>query len=517
MQQIVGGRTGGWTALLATVLLLAPVTVCRAQAPAAPSSGEAADDLKARPPGKEAGPEAPAEKIDVKPTVSDEQIAKRLENILKATPDWFYEPNVEVQDGVAFLRGQTNTTERKAWAGELARSTEGVVAVVNLVDVSEPPVWDFTPAINGMYDLWKGSVRRSPWVVFCLIIIVLGYIAARLAERFFLWAFRNRFGSQLLRGVAAWIGGAAVFLCSLYIVLYVSGLTRLALTVLGGTGLIGLVLGIGFRDITENFLASIFLSVQTPFRTGDMVDINGIMGIVQRMTVRVTQLMTFEGNEVQIPNSIVYKSTLTNYTSSPNRRVDFIVGVAYGVDVSQAQTVAMTVLHDHPAVLDDPEPMVLAEGFASSSVTLRVYFWVNIEDHSWLKVRSAIVRQVKQAFADNDITIPFEMRELVFPRDVPVRMLEQAGRDGQSSHGERKPAARPAHQAVAPATQEGTMATSAEGGLSSEKKELKQEAERARPQEGEDLLQAADAEEEDAKDADEGAKRRAAERAPSSH
>jgi small conductance mechanosensitive channel len=79
--------------------------------------------------------------------------------------------------------------------------------------------------------------------------------------------------SQLLREVLARAGGMLVMLAGLYLVLRIAGLTQLALTVVGGTGLIGLVLGIAFRDITENFLASLFLSLQQPFREGDLVEV----------------------------------------------------------------------------------------------------------------------------------------------------------------------------------------------------------------------------------------------------
>ena len=70
-----------------------------------------------------------------------------------------------------------------------------------------------------------------------------------------------------------------------YLILRVSGLTQLALTVVGGTGLIGLVIGIAFRDITDNFLASIFLSLQRPFENGDLVEIAGETGYVQQLNM----------------------------------------------------------------------------------------------------------------------------------------------------------------------------------------------------------------------------------------
>lgn len=116
-------------------------------------------------------------------------------------------------------------------------------------------------------------------------------------------------------------------LAGLYLVLRIAGLTQLALTVVGGTGLIGLVLGIAFRDITENLLASLLLSLQQPFREGDLVEVAEVTGYVQRLTSRTTVLMTLDGNQAQVPNSTVFKSTIHNFSSNPNRRDDFIVGI----------------------------------------------------------------------------------------------------------------------------------------------------------------------------------------------
>jgi small-conductance mechanosensitive channel len=443
-----------------------------------------ATNLKPTPPGREPAPELPAAQVAVAPQVTDQQIAQRLLKIMQATPDWFYEPNVVVQDGVAFLRGQAMTQERKVWAGELARNTEGVVAVVNLIDVMQSRLWDFGPAMAGIYDLWRTSLQRLPWLVFGLVVMILAYIGARITESVLLLLFKRRIGSQLLRGIAAWLGGAVVFLGGLYVVLYVAGLTGLVLTVLGGTGLIGLVLGIGFRDITENFLSSIFLSVQTPFRNGDMVELNGVTGIVQRMTNRATMLMTFEGNHVQIPNAVVYKSTIINYTSNPNRREDFTVNIGYDAAIEKAQAVALGVLREHPAVLADPEPMVLAVGLAPGSVTLRIFFWVNVHDHDRMKVKSAVIRLVKHRFEEERISLPDGTKEMVFARDVQVRLLE-THRDAKEPTPEPR---QPAKKAVG----HEQVATSSEGGLASEADSLKQQAERSRQPEGEDLLKPPD-------------------------
>ena len=336
---------------------------------------------------------APA-KVDVNPVARDEEIFKRLQSVLDAT-NWFTDPQVRVEKGVVFLEGQAASEELKKWAGDLARNTQDVAAVVNRMEIMEPPVWDFRPASSGLLILWRDFIRSLPFIVFGLMILALSMGAGMLAAKGARPFLRRRIQTKLLQNVIARGAGGFVFLCGAYIILRVFGLTQLALTVVGGTGLIGLIVGIAFREITENFLASIFLSMQRPFETGDLVEVSGKTGYVQQLNMRTTILMTLDGTVVQIPNALVYKSNLCNFTTTSNRREDFVVGIGYDDAIDEAQEIARQVLADHPAVLNDPEPSVLADSLGMSTVNLRVYFWLNGRTHSWLKVRSSVIRLVK--------------------------------------------------------------------------------------------------------------------------
>ena len=201
------------------------------------------------------------------------------------------------------------------------------------------------------------------------------------------------------------------------------------------TGLLGLALGIAF------FLTSIFLSMQRPFEMGDLVEISGVTGFVHQLNVRTTILMTLDGNLAQIPYATVYKNNLLNFTTNSNRREDFVVGIGYDDSINEAQEIARQVLVAHPAVLNDPEPLVLAENLGNATVTLRIYFWVNGREHSWLKVRSSLIRLVKRAYQKHGISMPDEAREVVFPQGVPVTMLQ--GTSGWRQSPRRENQSRP--------------------------------------------------------------------------
>jgi small-conductance mechanosensitive channel len=458
--------------------LLLGILLCLA---ALPATALAQEGPETTPAPEETPIEAP-EEVDVQPTARDDEIRDRLQSILEAT-GWFIDPEVRVQDGVVFLTGQTETDEFKKWAGDLARSTQSVAAVVNQIEVLEPPVWDFQPVLTELDEQGRGLVHALPIIAFGLLFLILSVGAARLAVGITRKALRRRVDNPLLLNVIAWCMGLGVLLVGLYIVFQVAGLTNVAVTVLGTTGLLGLILGIAFRDITENFLASIFLSVQPPFHAGDLVEIADLSGFVQMLTTRTTVLMTQDGNHVQIPNATVYKSVIHNYTSNPNRRIDFAVGIGYDDNVAAAQEVALRVLEEHPAVLKDPEPWVLVDNLGASTVNLRIFFWLDATQHNFLKVRSSVIRLVKRAFEVADISMPGETRELVFPDGIPFLPLAEDMLPPEEDLPRRPTAARAAKEPD-------TLFTAAEGTPRSEAEEIEEQARHARsPEEGDNLLQ----------------------------
>ncbi len=424
--------------------------------------------------------DGPAAEVKVQPVARDEEIAERLSRILDAT-DWFEDVEVVVDEGVVFLIGGADTQPHKEWAGRLAGQTQDVVAVVNRMVVAEPAVWDLSPAWKKLKSLTGDVVRALPLIGVGVILVLITLMAMKWTRRGASAMLARRFRSGLLRHVAARTLAVLVFLIGLYVVLKVSGLTGLAATVIGGTGLIGLALGFAFRDIAENFLASVLLSMQQPFATGDLIEVTGHKGFVQRVNTRSTLLMTLEGNHVQIPNATVYKETIVNFTANPHARFDFAVGIGYEDSIAEAQSAALEVLRSHEAVVTDPEPLVLAESLGAATVNLRVYFWTDIGVHSGLKVRSAMIRLVKRAFEAAGISMSDEPREIIFPAGVPVRILSE----GDGAEEQQARAMKPAE-----GLPEEPAAHQAEGDLASEAGEIQEQARKARnPEGGENLLE----------------------------
>ena len=225
------------------------------------------------------------------------------------------------------MDGTTDTQEHQRWAGDLAAKTQDVVAVVNRIKVETDVGSTFGRAGGELNGLYLQAVQSWPLVFLALVILIVSWLLAKLVSLLARHFFAARMPSALLLTVVTRAFSIPVFLLGIYFVLQVAGLTRLALTVLGGTGLIGIIIGFAFRDIAENFLASLLLSVRNPFRSGDLVKVAGHTGVVQNLNTRSTILLTLDGSHVQIPNATVYKNTIENFSSNPNRRANFTVGI----------------------------------------------------------------------------------------------------------------------------------------------------------------------------------------------
>ena len=407
--------------------------------------------------------------IAVAPNARDAQIADRLERILGAS-GWFTPLSVSVREGIVFIDGQTETDDRREWAQQLALRTQDVVAVVNRIEVQPTISWDFTPTWRELGRLVDRLQWFAPLAVASVVILLVFWLLSRGVTALTRHALQRRLSSPLLVNIAARVVALPVILIGVYLVLQIAGLTRLAVTVLGGTGLVGIVVGLAFREIAENSLASILLSVRNPFRTGDWIQVGEHEGIVQNLNMRTTILLTLDGNHVLIPNALVYKSVVTNFSTNPGRRAEFAVGIGYADSIVKAQDVILAALRAHPAVLDAPEPAAIVDELGASTVNIRVQFWFDGKTYSIFKVRSSLMRQVKRALQDAGVSMPDAAREIIFPEGVPLRRAAAvAGTAGD----------RPQGQVAAGKTEdqaEAAVVSSGEGDLKSEEAELKRQA-----------------------------------------
>jgi small conductance mechanosensitive channel len=192
-------------------------------------------------------------------------------------------------------------------------------------------------------------------------------------------------------------------------------LDKTVASLLTGAGVIGLAIGFAFQEIAANFFAGILIAFKKPYKEGDIVKVSEHMGKVRAITLRTTNIMTFSGDEVLVPNKDMFTKAVVNFTSTPERRVELNVGVSYAEDLERVAAVAEKALQNIPGKLEHLPVEIVYTSFGDSSINFQARFWVNYSSNSvYVHALHHAILALKKAFDQNGISIPFPIRTLDF-------------------------------------------------------------------------------------------------------
>ncbi|MFN2151284.1 MAG: mechanosensitive ion channel family protein [Anaerolineales bacterium] len=178
-------------------------------------------------------------------------------------------------------------------------------------------------------------------------------------------------------------------------------------------GVVGFTIGFALQDISKNLVAGMLLLLQHPFDIGNAIDVAGFSGTVVDVDLRATEIRTFDGKIVLIPNADVYTNAITNFSRAINRRLDLTIGVACDTDLELARETALDAVVKIEGVLDDPAPQVIYDNFGPSSIDFTLYFWVNTQEQGFLDARDQAVVKINTAFAEKGIEIPYPVQMVI--------------------------------------------------------------------------------------------------------
>ncbi len=241
-----------------------------------------------------------------------------------------------------------------------------------------------------------------------LLVVVVSIYAGRLAARLVAKGMQKRGQDPeitlLLGHLARWI----VITLGVIIALQLAGQDVGALV--AGLGVLGFTIGFALQDISANFVSGVLLLVQQPFDIGDAIEVAGFAGTVTNLDLRTTQMITFDGRQVLIPNSSVLNSPITHYGRTQNLRTELVVGVGYDSDLDRVRQVALDVLKDISGLTAEKLPTLFFENFGGSSIDARIYMWFNINETTALQVKDRAIVVIKTAFEAAGIDIPFPIQ-----------------------------------------------------------------------------------------------------------
>lgn len=333
---------------------------------------------------------------------ADAAIAGRLSAIFAGLEH--DEVAVSVEAGVVTLSGDVADPALRAELSEIAGRVEGVVAVRNRMTEGGEIGERLDPAFERFRGRLAQVAGTLPLVVLAAVVFALILGLGHLASRVRLW--ERLAPNSFIAGIYSQAIRIAFGLAGVVIALDLLGATALLGTILGAAGIIGLAIGFAVRDTVENFVASVMLSLRQPFRPNDLIDIAGDSGRVIRLTSRATILLSLDGNHIRIPNSVVFKSRIVNYTRNAARRFLFDIGIDPEADLEATRGLAEETLRAMPFVLDDPLPLVWIENITEAGVILRVTGWIDQEETGFATARGDAMRLVKGAIEAAGVSIP---------------------------------------------------------------------------------------------------------------
>lgn len=276
----------------------------------------------------------------------------------------------------------------------------------------------FAAALDLMETKLVKLVASAPLLLVAILIVLfsvwLGSFAARRMRVLSRIARSNPYMDGLLRGIVRGL----IILAGVLVALDLLGATSLVGAVLGSAGVVGLVLGFAFKDIAENYVAGVLLSLRRPFAPGDHVRIDNHEGKVVALNSRATILMTMDGNHLQLPNSLVFKSVLLNYSRNPRRRFEFETNVGARASWHDAMDTGLGALASVDGVLQDPAPNVLIRSLTDNGATLLFQAWIDQTRNDLGKTRSEAMRRVRKTLRGADLLPPDPVQKVMLLRDT---------------------------------------------------------------------------------------------------
>lgn len=264
--------------------------------------------------------------------------------------------------------------------------------------------------------LVRSTINLLPLLIGAIFIVGLTWVVARGVRRLgFLWAEQTE-GDRSTEILIGRLCYGAVWVLGSIVALSILGLDFAAL--LGALGLTSVAIGFSLKDVLSNYISGVILLAARPFRIGDQVVIGDYEGTVVQIQLRATTMRTYDGRLVYIPNQRVFQSSIINNTAAPVRRSDVMVGVDCDADLNVTRQVILAAMTQVQGIEPEPAPIVLVQELAPSTVNLKVRFWVDSRQQSFLQVTSDASQAITEQLQAANIEMPTEIYTLKF-RDSP--------------------------------------------------------------------------------------------------
>ncbi len=284
-----------------------------------------------------------------------------------------------------------------------------IISILNVFHLTKP---FFDWLFNFLSTKWAiGTIKLSIGGLFLFVIILLAtYYISKITKLVIEQGVLKK--TSLSKGVVSAVSVTVRYFITILGIILALSAVGIDLSQFGlVAGALGVGIGFGMQNIVNNFISGLILIYERPIEVGDTIEVDNLLGQVKNIGIRASNVRTYDGSEVVVPNANLISNELINWTLSDNkRRIDLRIGVAYGSDPNKVIELLKSVPMSHENVLKDPEPAVYFNEFGDSSLNFRVLFWVPYD--VGLSTKSDVAIGIYNILKENNITIPFPQMDV---------------------------------------------------------------------------------------------------------
>lgn len=271
--------------------------------------------------------------------------------------------------------------------------------------------------IDKIYFYYEAILQNAPGFITGVVVLFIGFKIANFGKKLTERRVKVNVKNTLPRLFIAQIISGIIKIITVIFFLDLIGFQNITTKILAGAGILTFVVGFAFKDIGENFLAGIILAFKSPFQENDLIETENIIGYVKELRIRETVIKTTDGKDVYVPNSQILKSPLINYTIDGFLRNEFMLGLDYSSDLSKAvELIIESVSNTEGVLLEEKKPTVVIDQFATSTVNLKVFFWLDTFKSSsktyHSSIRTEVMKNVLAILTVNKFSLPSDIVEI---------------------------------------------------------------------------------------------------------
>ncbi|WP_187331004.1 mechanosensitive ion channel family protein [Aurantiacibacter luteus] len=273
-------------------------------------------------------------------------------------------------------------------------------------------------------------VAALPNLAIALVVLIITWIVARFAVRIADALVGRTKLRASLRNLTETVVKLAIWMVGILVAAAVAVPGFTPAGAIAGLGIGAVAIGFAFQDIFENFLAGVLIMLREKMRIGDVIEVEGVTGRVEHITLRETHIRQLSNELTIMPNSMIFKNPVKILTDDSLARTEIVAGVSYDTDLEQAERVIRDAVEALEGIDQSKGVEVYATEFNSSSIDFKVRFWTGSKPRDGWQARSVAIKAIKRALDEAGIEIPFPYITHTFKEVVPLGRKGDLGLTG---------------------------------------------------------------------------------------